>query len=99
MNKSELITLLSQRTHLSKHGCGLVLDNLMDLIGEEISKGSSVKLQGFGMFTRWQQTERPARNPRNGLPVMIPGRYSIKFKPGSPLLRKLNRPEEAPPGK
>ena len=46
--------------------------------------------QGFGTFTLWSQSERPGRNPKTGIPVTIPSRNSVKFKPGKGLLEYLN---------
>ena len=40
------------------------------------------------------QTERLARNPKTGTPVMIPARTTVKFKPGKYLLDAINKPEE-----
>ncbi|WP_434019785.1 HU family DNA-binding protein [Parabacteroides goldsteinii] len=39
----------------------------------------------------WEQTERPARNPQTGEPVMIKPRTSVKFRAGSDLIKALNK--------
>lgn len=36
------------------------------------------------------QTQRLARNPKTGTPVMIPARTTVKFKPGKFLLEAMN---------
>ena len=51
---------------------------------------------GFGSFTLWKQTARPARNPRENTVCMIAPRNSVKFKPGKFLLEHLNPQNEEP---
>ena len=90
MNKKKMIDALSERTHFSQHDCLQVLNAFMDLLGEEIERGEKVMFLGFGTFYGWKQTERPGRNPRTGENVVIRSRTSVKFKPGSYLLDRLN---------
>ena len=53
-----------------------------------------IVLIGFGTLIPRPQTERLARNPKTGTPVMIPARTTVKFKPGKYLLDAINKPEE-----
>lgn len=77
--------------------CSRYLENLLDIVGDGIESGDGVILQGFGSFSRWEQTARLGRNPRTGEDVPILPRSSVKFKPGKYLLQKLNA--EAEPAK
>ncbi|MCD8270945.1 MAG: HU family DNA-binding protein, partial [Parabacteroides sp.] len=56
-----------------------------EVLTESLKEDSSVTLQGFGSFSPWQQSGRPARNPQNGTPCRIPPRPSGKIKPGKLL--------------
>lgn len=90
MNKAELLHKLSGRLNIPQRECGRYLNNLLDILGDELESGNSLVLQGFGTFTRWEQTARLGRNPRTGKDVPILPRNSVKFKPGKFLLKKLN---------
>ena len=91
MNKTELIHKLSGRLNITQNECGHYLNNLLDILGDELESGNGLVLQGFGTFTRWEQTARLGRNPRTGEDVPILPRASVKFKPGKYLLQKLNK--------
>lgn len=94
MNKAELLHKLSRRLNISQNECNRYLNNLLDILGDELESGNGLMLQGFGTFTRWEQSARLGRNPRTGEDVLIHPRNSVKFKPGKFLLRKLNTPEQ-----
>lgn len=90
MNKSELTKEMSVRLDLPVYKCLQILNVWQDILGDTLLTGEQVVLQGFGSFHPWEQTERPARNPRTGKACLIPHRTSVKFKPGKFLLEKLN---------
>ena len=78
MNKAELIEALAQRSGLQKQKAKKLLEAYVDIVT---------------LIPR-PQTERLARNPKTGTPVMIPARTTVKFKPGKYLLDAINKPEE-----
>lgn len=90
MNKRELISELSSHLHLPKNQCEHYLNAHLAILQEELKSGGEIMLQGFGAFTPWPQTSRPARNPRTGEACMIRSRTSVKFRPGKLLLEKMN---------
>lgn len=93
MNKNDLVRRLSSRLSLTQQDSILYLNTLLDIVSEELSAGDNLVLQGFGTFSRWEQTERIGRNPRTGTTCMIHPRNSVKFKPGKFLLNRLNKEE------
>ena len=84
MNKAELIEALADKTGLQKQEAKKVLDAYIEIVNEEIV------LVGFGTLIPRPQTQRLARNPKTGTPVMIPARTTVKFKPGKFLLEAMN---------
>ena len=68
-----------------------VINSFIENATEAFLEGDQVVFQGFGTLLPWQQTERPARNPQTGEPVMIKPRMSVKFRAGSDLLKALNK--------
>lgn len=91
MNKSKLIEQIATDTGMTKTDVKAVINSFIDNATETLQDGDQVVFQGFGTFLPWQQTERPARNPQTGEPVMIKPRTSVKFRAGSDLLKALNK--------
>lgn len=92
MNKTELVNVFSKRADVPQYQARLYLNVLLGIM-EDTLKEEPIMLQGFGTFERWEQTERPGRNPRTGIECRIPARTSVKFKAGKYLLEALNTQE------
>ena len=82
MNKAELIEALADKTGLQKQEAKKVLDAYIEIVTERMSENEE-------LIPR-PQTQRLARNPKTGTPVMIPARTTVKFKPGKFLLEAMN---------
>ena len=89
MNKAELIEALADKTGLQKQEAKKVLDAYIEIVTERMSENEEIVLVGFGTLIP-PQTQRLARNPITGTPVMIPARTTVKFKPGKFLLEAMN---------
>lgn len=93
MNKTKLIEVMAKRMNTKQSEVKNFIETFQLVVQEEIKEHGVVMLQGFGAFTLWNQTTRPGRNPKTGLPCIIPSRKSVKFKPGKFLLNGLNEAE------
>ncbi|RHJ90553.1 HU family DNA-binding protein [Parabacteroides bouchesdurhonensis] len=91
MNKAELIDALASKAKMQKLEAKKLLDAYIQVVTEQMSKNEEIALIGFGTLTPRAQTERLARNPKTGTPVMIPPRTTVKFKPGKYLLEAMNK--------
>lgn len=91
MNKNELIQYVTEDTGLKKKDVRAVLQSILQASTNALQQGEPVTMIGFGTFHLWQQTARPARNPKTGEPVMIAPRKSVKFRAGIKLLEDLNK--------
>ncbi len=91
MNKSKLIEQIAADTGMKKTVVKAVINSFIENATEAFLEGDQVVFQGFGTHLLWQQTERPARIPQSGEPVMIKPRMSVKFRAGSDLLKALNK--------
>ncbi|MCL3854642.1 MULTISPECIES: HU family DNA-binding protein [Parabacteroides] len=91
MNKNELIQYVTEDTGLKKKDVKAVLQSILQASTNALQQGEPVTMIGFGTFHPWQQTARPARNPKTGEPVMIAPRKSVKFRAGIKLLEDLNK--------
>lgn len=94
MNKAELIEALAEKAGLQKQEAKKVLDAYIDIVTDCMAHNEEIVLVGFGTLTPRPQTERLARNPKTGTPVMIPARTTVKFKPGKFLLEAMNNASE-----
>ena len=91
MNKGELIAALAAKTEMSKKDSEAVLNGLLDVIAETITKGEKVQLIGFGTFEAKSRPARVARNPRTGEAVKIPAGKAPAFKAGKALKVIVNK--------
>ena len=85
MNKSELISELSEETTYSKKDITRVIDSLTRIIGRTLKKGEKVAITGFGSF--WL-SNRPARrgiNPATKERIDLPEISIPRFKAGKSL--------------
>ncbi len=85
MNKMELVAELAKRVGLTKKQANMVVDELVNIIKDELKRGKSVRLIGFGTFTVRQRAARKGRNPRTREELTIPARKVPVFKPSNQL--------------
>lgn len=90
MNKQTLVNKLADKLHITRCASKIYLNAFEEVLTESLQADDPIMLQGFGSFSLWRQSGRPARNPKTGVPCMIAPRNSVKFKPGKGLLDKLN---------
>lgn len=93
MNKQEFATSISEKMNIPQSEALRFIRAMQETVSEELGREGTLTLQGFGTFTPWKQAERAGRNPKTGVPCLIPPRVSVKFKPGKLLLDYLNRTE------
>jgi len=91
MNKAELIEALASKAGLQKQEAKRALDAYIEIVTEQMSKKEEITLIGFGSLIPRPQSQRLARNPKTGEPVMIKPRTTVKFKPGKYLLEAMNK--------
>lgn len=86
MNKIEFAKRIATRLSISQREALTFIGTYENILADAlIDEGMMVS-----HFTLWSQSERPGRNPKTGIPVTIPSRNSVKFKPGKGLLEYLN---------
>ena len=91
MKKSEMIAALAEKTGVSKAEAEKLFNATFELVKEELGKGNSVAVPGFGTF---KVSERAARDGINRLtkePLHIPAKKAVSFKAGSALKDTVNK--------
>ena len=82
MNKTELISAMSENANMTKVDAEKALKAFIDTVTEELKNGGKVQLVGFGTFEVTERAERQGRNPKTGEAITIPASKSPKFKAG-----------------
>ena len=85
MNKSELITAMSEKSSLSKKDCEAALDAFVSAVGDALKSGDKVQMVGFGTFEVKKREARIGRNPKTKEEIQIPATKVPSFKPGKAL--------------
>ena len=91
MTKDTLSAELSERTGLTKKECRAVMDTMLDIITEEMAKGESVRLSGFGAFETGCRSSRTAKHPSTGETVDVPEMRIPRFRAGKTLKDALKK--------
>jgi integration host factor subunit alpha len=76
--------------NLSRAQARDVFEMALEEIAETLTRGESVKLRSFGLFTVREKRERIGRNPRTGVEVPITPRRVLTFRPSPVLLAVVN---------
>ena len=85
MGKGELKKYIVDRTGVTAHEAGVLIDVFMAGVTESILKEGKATLPNFGTFKVKKTEARTARNPRTGEKVFVPERFVVRFKPARKL--------------
>ena len=85
MNKSELISVVAEKTGMTKKDTEKVVNSVFEGISESLAKGDKVRIIGFGTFEVRERKAREGRNPATGEPITIPAAKVPVFKAGKAL--------------
>jgi DNA-binding protein HU-beta len=91
MNKSDLISYVSDKTKITEKDSGIIIDVFINGMIKGLNNGDRVKLKGFGSFYLQDRKSRTAFNPRNQETIDVPAKTIIKFKPSKKLFDIINK--------
>ena len=78
--------MVASKVGLSRGDSADLMESVLKEISDCIVRGETVKLAGFGTFTVRKKSQRPGRNPRTGVDVIIEPRRVVVFK-ASPIVK------------
>ena len=90
MNKADLITVVMEKTDVSKTDATEVVNAVFDAITDALKNGDQVSVPGFGIFQRKERAARQGRNPQTGATIEIPAAKVPSFKAGKGLKDAIN---------
>ncbi len=86
INKTQLIEEVHELAGINKKDAKTAVNAALQIIGETLSKGGSVKLASFGSFNVVKRKKRVGVNPRDPVQkIKIPARKVPVFKPSKVL--------------
>ena len=91
LRKKELADLLYEKLEFSKKECVPIVESVIDIIKEEVSKGNEVLISGFGKWSVKKKNARVGRNPKTGKTMTIDARKVVTFKSSEKLRSVINR--------
>jgi integration host factor subunit alpha len=91
MTKADIVNLINEQAGFSKAESFDLLEQVLEIIKETLSKGEKIKIAGFGNFELRSKNNRKGRNPQTGGAITIEARRVLTFKPSVILKQKINR--------
>ena len=91
MTKADLITVVAQKTNLSKKDSDKAVAAVLDAITETLAAGEKVSLVGFGTFEVKERAAREGINPRTNEKIVIPASKLPSFKAGKALKEEVSK--------
>ena len=85
MTKAELISVVAEKTDLTKKDTDKTVTAIVDAITEALMNGDKVSIVGFGTFEVKDRAARKGINPRTKEPMPIPASKLPSFKAGKAL--------------
>ena len=89
MNKSELISALSEETTFSKKDIAKVLGAFTRVIERTLKKGEKISITGFGTYWISRRPARVGINPATKERINLPAIAVPRFKPGKHLKEEV----------
>lgn len=90
MNKTELIAAVATKIGATRKDTEVMVNAMLETIGDELAAGGRVQLVGFGAFETKHREPRVGRNPKTKEPVEIPATTVPVFKAGKALKEKID---------
>lgn len=94
MNKTELITEISENVKMNKRDVECVLAATLESITNAMLRGDSVQLFGFGTFEVKDRAARTGRNPKSGETVRIDASRVPVFRPSPSFKQAVKDTQE-----
>ncbi|KXG75242.1 MAG: DNA-binding protein HU-beta [Tepidanaerobacteraceae bacterium] len=91
MNKAELISVMAEKSGLTKKDSEKALNAFIEAVSEALAKKDKVQLVGFGTFEVRERSPRKGRNPQTGEEIDIPAAAIPAFKAGKALKDMINK--------
>jgi len=82
MNQKQIVDKIAREVDVKKSIVAEIVEKLLNITAETISKGEKVRFVGFGNFLVRTRAPRVGRNPQTGAKIDIPSTKLPAFIPG-----------------
>jgi len=82
VTKKDIANIVAAKYGMSPLQVGNVVQEFLDQMIEALAAGKRLEFRDFGIFELRQRAARLARNPKTGVPVQVPSRGVVYFRPG-----------------
>ena len=90
MNKSQLISVVAEKSNMTKQEAETAVNAVTDTIIAALKDGEKVQLVGFGTFEVKTRTARMGRNPKTGASIEFPESKHPSFSASKALKDQIN---------
>ena len=90
MTKADIIENVYEKVGFSKKESAEIVEMVFDTIKETLEHAEKIKISGFGNFVVRDKKDRMGRDPQRAVPILIPARRVLTFKPSQVLKNILN---------
>ena len=91
LNKTELISVMAEKSGLTKKDSEKALNAFVEAVEEALARREKVQLVGFGTFEVRERSARKGRNPQTGEEIDIAAASVPAFKAGKALKDGINK--------
>ncbi len=89
MRKSDLITIISDKTGIPKVDVLVTLETMFKEVKDSLSQGQNIYIRGFGSFITKKRAAKIGRNIKKNIAVEIPEHYIPAFKPAKEFVSEV----------
>lgn len=93
VTRAELAEAVFREVGLSRNECAKLVESVLELVAESVTKGATVKISSFGSFSIRSKGRRIGRNPKTGHEVPIMPRKVLVFHASHVLKDRINKGE------
>ncbi len=90
LTKEKLINRLQMQMGMSKKESREIVDRLVGIMKDTLTRGDDLLLSGFGKFSVKQKNERRGRNPQTKDSLVLSARRILEFKSSGVLRERIN---------
>jgi integration host factor subunit alpha len=96
ITKEKLISHLQAQLGMSRQESRQVVEGLLKIMKDTLSRGEDLLISGFGKFSVRQKRARRGRNPQTQKRMTLPARKVLVFKTSGVLRRRINKDFKVP---
>ncbi len=94
LTKDKLITRLQTQIGLDRQESRQIVERLLEIIKDTLTKGEELLITGFGKFSVRQKNARRGRNPQTKESLVLAARKVLVFKASGILRERINEISE-----